>query len=111
MSVKRPGISKDAMILLKGYDWPGNVRELENVIERAMVLSQGDRIDREHFSLRLRKNLGKEKRRIISIKQGFKEMIEAALEETNGNISAAVQNPNIARSTLYRKIKEFDIVT
>jgi transcriptional regulator of acetoin/glycerol metabolism len=111
MAVKRPKLSNDAMRLLKECDWPGNVRELENVIERALLLSQGDKISCEHLPLRSRKNPGKEIKRVLSIKQGFKEMIESALEESDGNISLAARKLDVARSTLYRKMKEFGIIT
>jgi Nif-specific regulatory protein len=40
------GLSKEALLCLERYDWPGNVRELENVLERAMVLTDSERIDR-----------------------------------------------------------------
>jgi two-component system, response regulator FlrC len=40
-----PWLSADALAQLEGHDWPGNVRELENVIQRAMLLSRGDRIE------------------------------------------------------------------
>jgi Nif-specific regulatory protein len=44
------GLTRDAIKILLKYNWPGNVRELENVIERAVVLSQGDTLDVEDFS-------------------------------------------------------------
>jgi transcriptional regulator of acetoin/glycerol metabolism len=111
MAVKRPNISNDAMRLLKEFDWPGNVRELENAIERALLLCQGDKIRPKYLPLRSRKDFRKEKNRVLSIKQGFKKMIESALEESNGNISLAAQQLDIARSTLYRKMREFGINT
>jgi NtrC-family two-component system response regulator AlgB len=46
---KSPGLSEPAVAALKAYHWPGNVRELRNVIERALILSQGQRIGPEHF--------------------------------------------------------------
>ena len=107
MAVSRPNISNDAMRLLKKYDWPGNVRELENVIERALLLCQGDKICSEHLPLRSRR---KEKKSVRSIKQGFKEMTESALEESGGNISLAARQLGISRSTLYRKMKQFGII-
>ncbi len=44
-----PTVSKDAMVLLKGYGWPGNIRELRNIIERAVILCSGPRITAEHL--------------------------------------------------------------
>ena len=47
MNKKVDGFSPEAMLALKSHDWPGNVRELENAVERAMVVVQGDLIERE----------------------------------------------------------------
>ena len=44
-----PGVSPAAAMLLKGYGWPGNVRELRNVVERAMLLAEGDRLEVHDF--------------------------------------------------------------
>ena len=85
--MRRSAITKDAVRFLKGCEWPGNVRELENVIEHVLLLFKGDQIRREHLNIRSRKNTKIENKRVISINRGFKEMIENALEESNGNIS------------------------
>ena len=44
-----PWPNQDALDLLQGHDWPGNVRELENVIQRALLLAPGDRIEAQHI--------------------------------------------------------------
>jgi two-component system, NtrC family, response regulator AlgB len=46
---RSPGISEPAVAAIRGYRWPGNIRELRNVIERALILSQGQRIGVEHL--------------------------------------------------------------
>lgn len=48
---KIPELSNDAIEKLESHEWPGNVRELENVLQRALVMSGGGRIDREHLML------------------------------------------------------------
>jgi two-component system response regulator FlrC len=48
---KIPELSDDAIEKLESHEWPGNVRELENVLQRALVMSGGGRIDREHLML------------------------------------------------------------
>jgi DNA-binding NtrC family response regulator len=45
------GISSNAAALLQGYGWPGNVRELRNVVERAMLLAEGDRLEAKDFGV------------------------------------------------------------
>ena len=56
------GATPAAYALLQGYGWPGNVRELRNVIERAMLLSDGDRLDARDFTVMTRD--GQRRRRI-----------------------------------------------
>ena len=104
-----PPISQPAFELMRTYDWPGNIRELENSIARALMLSQGNEILPEHLPMRPRKKPVQNRRRSVSIKDGYRQMIEAALSECNGNISQAATRLKIARSTLYRKMQEFGI--
>jgi DNA-binding NtrC family response regulator len=53
------GISDEALAMLENYDWPGNVRELENIIERAIVLGTGERIETGNISAGLEKVPGR----------------------------------------------------
>src|SRR5205814_7016963 len=46
-----PTISEEAMAALQAHDWPGNVRQLRNIIERALILAPGDRVDRIEVDL------------------------------------------------------------
>jgi len=109
MQINRPSISVSALKALKNYSWPGNVRELENTLERALLLSQGNTIKNEHLSLRSRKKKIQPITTPLSLNQGYKEMIKTTLNRCDGNFSKAAKELNIARSTLYRKMKEFDI--
>ncbi len=108
-NISNPKVSKKAMNIIKQYHWPGNVRELENAIERALLLCQGESIDEIHLPMHSREKVSGRKTVAKTIEQGFREMIEAALSETGGNISEAAKQLKIARSTLYRKMKEFKI--
>ncbi|MEE9496270.1 MAG: sigma 54-interacting transcriptional regulator, partial [Desulfobacterales bacterium] len=108
-NISKPKVSKKAMNIIKQYHWPGNVRELENALERALLLCQGESIDEIHLPMRSREKVSGRKTVAKTIEQGFREMIEAALAETGGNISEAAKQLKIARSTLYRKMREFEI--
>jgi len=105
------GISGDALKLLIAYDWPGNVRELENLVERAIVTSRDGMLVVGDFTwLNLRSSsappwevpdvpLGELERRAIL----------AALERKKGNVKEAAASLGIDRSTLYDKLKRYEI--
>ena len=109
MAINKPEVSGEVLDIFRTYDWPGNVRELENCIERAVILSQGDEITKQHLPARLFNKPTRVCTSSISFHDGYKDMIEAALERNNGNASQAARELKIARSTLYRKMKEFGI--
>ena len=90
------------------YPWPGNVRELQHTIERAIILCEGNVLKPTDFLLT--SNTG------VSIDNGPETldemeylMINRALEQHNGNYSAAANQLGISRQTLYNKLKKFDV--
>ena len=109
MSIKKPHLSEEVLEIFKSYDWPGNVRELENCIERAVLLAQGSVVRREHLPERLWKRVGGPDPSPLSLRHGFREMVQEALQRSQGNVSMAARDLKIARSTLYRKIVEFGL--
>ena len=109
MGMKKPRISDKVYDALKKYHWPGNVRELENCIERALIISQGGVIRKIHLPERTLKKTGATTHGTMSLRQGFKEMIETTLNRCDGNLSMTARELRIARSTLYRKMKEFGL--
>jgi transcriptional regulator with PAS, ATPase and Fis domain len=109
MAIYKPQIDPKALKILMAYHWPGNVRELENCIERALLLSQGQTIQVTNLPERVRKSNAKQKDRPVSLKKSYKKLIKEALERSGGNISIAARELKIARSTFYRKMKEFGI--
>jgi len=104
------GITRRALDCLAGFSWPGNVRELENVIERAVVVSKGDRIGVEDLPewITDRRALPKHVRIPIgtSVREAERRLIEATLRQTRGDKSAAAALLGINRRTIYRKIGE-----
>ncbi|RMG03871.1 MAG: sigma-54-dependent Fis family transcriptional regulator [Nitrospirae bacterium] len=104
------GISKEAMDILISYPWFGNVRELRNVIERAVVLSEGDEIRPEDLpdsvrfpSSRAPVNL----KELVS--QYEKKIIVEKLSEHNWDKEETARHLGIDLATLYRKIKRLGI--
>jgi two-component system response regulator AtoC len=117
LSMGMTGVSPDAMKLLLDYAWPGNVRELENTIERAMVLSDGQRIEVSGLPERLRESRDRIRQTLqsgeLSIKKTTRiieeELIRKALRETGGNRTNAAKILEISHRALLYKIKEFGI--
>ena len=105
-----------AMEALRAYAWPGNVRELENAIERAMLRSSADRVlsaDRFELDGRLpaaNRKLIIEAVDLKSLRETEREMIVNTLSFYNGNVQKTASKLGIGRNTLYRKMREYDLV-
>ncbi len=116
------GVSPEAMQILLDYRWPGNVRELENLIERAMVLSDGKMIKAEDLPPSVNTSISKENvdglvgldATDLSIKKASKvlerELIKRALERTKGNKTQACSLLEISLPALLYKMKEFGMM-
>ncbi|MBT3175493.1 MAG: sigma-54-dependent Fis family transcriptional regulator [Desulfobacula sp.] len=101
-------ISRDAMDELMLYEWPGNVRELSNAIERAVVVCKTRTIT--PFDLPIVKKLENElKNKYFSLNDVEKHHISKILNENNWNISKSAAILGIDRSTLYNKIKLYEL--
>ena len=107
-------IEKHTLQLLQNYDWPGNVRELQNVIERAVVLVEGETfaIEDSWLTNKRSKSSNGNARPITTLANGEKELIEAALAESEGRVSGprgAAAKLGIPRQTLEWKIRALKI--
>jgi len=103
--------SEDALRILMDYNWPGNVRELENTIERAMVTCRGRTLTEENFSF-LAENGARRPWTVpagITLQEMERHLIVATLQRTEGNIKESASILGIDRSTLYDKIKRYEI--
>ncbi len=108
-------INEKALALLQSYPWPGNIRELQNVIERSVIISEGEdfSVDESWLS---RQPVATELRGQIELSQRLavheKEAIETALSESGGRVygpSGAAAKLGIPRSTLESKIRSLKI--
>jgi formate hydrogenlyase transcriptional activator len=107
-------IEKRTLKLLQNYEWPGNVRELQNVVERAVVLCDGDNFLVEESWLRgtTAQGSGRATRSAITLAEGERELIVTALKESSGKISGplgAARKLGIPRQTLESKVKALNI--
>jgi len=106
MNKRVDGFSPEAMLALKAHDWPGNVRELENAVERAMVVAEGDLIERNHLPLHAVVSSQRDGKRLEDIEQRH---IEQVLRENGWNVSRSAAILDIDRVTLYHKIEKFGL--
>ena len=111
---KFTSIDKKSLKLFEGYNWPGNVRELQNVIERAVILCEGETFSVEESWLKREappRFARPEPLNGVLVKQE-KQIIEAALAESNGRISGAAgaaAKLGLPSRTLDSKIKRLKI--
>ncbi|GAX91715.1 sigma-54-dependent Fis family transcriptional regulator [Effusibacillus lacus] len=104
-------VSSELLDILSRYDWPGNVRELQNVLERTIIRADGEELLPEFLPIELRLNP-----RVIELANQlpFKEEIKKqalirSIHESKGNYKQAARQLGIARSTLYRLLKKYNL--
>ena len=111
---KFKSIDKESLKAFQAYGWPGNVRELQNVIERAVILSEGETftVDETWLKREPAQSLVRARALDIALGRQEKEMIEAALAESQGRISGpagAAAKLGLPARTLDSKIKRLKI--
>jgi DNA-binding NtrC family response regulator len=109
-----PELTPKLIDVLQEYDWPGNVRELENLMERLVVLSNGEALGLEFVPEKMLRILPGADVKDESTLEGAvevvkRQMIVSALQSEGGNKVAAAKKLGISRSYLHRLINEFGI--
>ena len=105
-------VTDEVLAILLAYDYPGNIRELENIIEHCFVLCQGEIIERKHLPVSVCPVSGFDQALtggVKTLKQMEMILIIEALRRKKGNQAAASKDLGINKSTLYRKLKAYDI--
>lgn len=106
------GISGEAINILSNYDYPGNVRELENILERAVNITEGNTIFSNHLFInnKFKKN---EQAKIEPLKdvviKAERDAIKAALDYYSGDKKAAMDSLKIGKTNFYEKIKKYEL--
>jgi two-component system response regulator HydG len=113
MKRKISGLGAPAADQLLRYEWPGNVRELENVMERAVALAQGTRVELEDLPEEVRQAIPKPTATLGAVRpleEIEKEYILAALDLNAGNQTQTAEQLQIGSATLYRKLKSYGLI-
>ena len=98
------GIAPDAAEILKAQPWSGNIRELQNVVEKAVILSEGTELTAKDIQLE------PAARTIRAVNEAEEErLVREAMERAAGNISAAAKMLGVSRPTLYAKLKKYGL--
>lgn len=111
----QPGkpVTEEAMAALKDYDWPGNVRALRHAVERAVILSEGERYETADFSLPSTSAAALQNdettaagETTLNLTELEKTAIERALRKHRFNISHAARELGLTRAALYRRMEK-----
>ena len=110
---KITGITDQALGMLMEYEFPGNVRELENMIEHAFVLCHGSLIQKDHLPKELIETFTADKKghsqTADQLKAAEAQVISEILKKHDGNRSRVAEELGIDKSTLWRKMKKFNL--
>jgi transcriptional regulator, propionate catabolism operon regulatory protein len=109
------GFDAEAMEILQSYHWPGNIRQLRNIVERSMILTHGEVIDKETVLLaggkdflqlktKRQEQTDEDKQDNGKLQEYEREYILDVLNQVNGNKTEAAKILGIGRTTLWRKI-------
>ena len=104
-------ISPDYIRILKRYPWKGNVRELRNVVERSLIISDGDTLAADTLPLAMQTPQANTEGNYSGFDlSGVEKMhIQKVLKYTNGNKTETSRLLGISLTTLYRKIEEYGL--
>ena len=107
------GVSAPAEALLKSYGWPGNVRELRNVVERAMLLAEGDRLDVKDFGALKTGLVGADQFDLppsgVNLEELEKSLVVQALRRAGGNQTKAAGLLGLNRDQIRYRIEKFGL--
>jgi len=108
-----PILAEDAMAKLTAYDWPGNVRELENAIQRAVALGSSPILHSGDLPSNVQNGPGSEALvpddKTLPLEELERRAVLKALQESSGDKLAAARMLGIGKTTLYRKLKQYQV--
>ena len=106
---RKRGVREDALAILRSYHWPGNVRELRNVVERAVIVEQGDVITPDALPSFESELVPMAARAQWTLEELESRYIREILRQTRSNFSRAAVILGINRKTLLEKRRKYGI--
>ena len=104
------GITLEATEILKAHYWSGNIRELQNCIEKAVILSDGEKLTASDIELPQNRQASYPTEMSgATLEETEEKAIRAAMARFGGNLSMVAKSLNISRPTLYAKLKKYNI--
>lgn len=107
------GMTQEARVLLTRLSWSGNIRQLQNVMEKAVILSDGPVLEASAFSDELSdsaegetESSGKD---VFTLEEAEKQAIASAMKKYGDNLSLVAKALDISRPTLYNKLKKYGL--
>lgn len=104
-----PLLQKEYVAALQQYNWPGNIRELKNVIERSVILENGNELTTTTLPFNMQHPADAKSLSSFELAIVEKQHIQKVLQHTNGNKTEASRLLGIGLTTLYRKIEEYHL--
>jgi len=120
MKMESKRLNAEAIKTLSLHNWPGNIRELRNIIKKLLILSKNHIIQKRDVLRELPEleniiqipttsTTNQSNLKEFKIEESEKSLIGKAIQESQGNLSKAAKIVGLSRSTLYRKIKKYDL--
>jgi DNA-binding NtrC family response regulator len=103
------GLSATLLKEMHRYPWPGNIRELQHAVERAVIMSKGEKLQPEDFFFRetgQSLDLGVP---TMNLEETEKQLIMKALQKYHGNITEAAAELGLTRASLYRRLEKYQL--
>ncbi|MDX1939692.1 MAG: sigma-54 dependent transcriptional regulator [Saprospiraceae bacterium] len=106
-------ISHDALQRLCRYAFPGNVRELQHIIERAVIMSDGETLGNRDFAFSLKSKASASQQEIaldgFNLEDLEKAVIQKVVKKFDGNITQAARELGLTRASLYRRLEKYGL--
>ena len=112
MSKSIIGVSDEVLRVLLNFDYDGNIRQLENIIEHAVVMCKGESIEIENLPPEIKSAVAenvRQKKNDMPLKDSEKHTIISCLNKNKWNTRDAARELKIHRSTLWRKMKKYNL--